>query len=127
MLSVKGCVRPFMAEVKGTGAFPNLHRPRVIWLDLEPKEQLRQLHLACSRALSRAGVSIESRPYSPHLTICRLRQFKPDLTALSSSVSRKRIGQLPVEELVLYESRLHPGGAEHLPLLTVKLGETDHL
>ena len=126
VLSVKGCRRPFMVEVKGLGAFPNLHRPRIIWLDLEPKDQLRQLHQECSKALHQAGAVTETRPYSPHLTICRLRQPQPDLAALFSSVGHRQIGQLSVDKLVLFESRLQPGGAEHIPLLTVNLDEIEN-
>jgi 2'-5' RNA ligase len=121
VLSVKRCQRPFPVEVKGLGAFPNLHRPRIIWLDLEPKDQLRQLHGNCNRALRLAGVATESRPYSPHLTISRLRQPQPDLTDLFNAVGHTRVGQLPVDKLVLFESRLHADGAEHVPLLTVNL------
>jgi 2'-5' RNA ligase len=126
VLSVKGCRRPFMVEVKGLGAFPNLHRPRIVWLDLDPKAQLRQLHQELSKTLHQAGVITETRPYSPHLTIGRLGRPQPDLTALFSSVSHSQIGQLSVDKLVLFESRLQPGGAEHLPLLTVNLDENDN-
>ncbi len=125
MLSVRDCGRSFMVEVKGLGAFPDLHRPRVIWLGLEPQAQLRQLQLDCTEILHHTGVAVESRPYSPHLTIGRLRQIRPDLTALFSPVGQTRIGHLPVDRLVLYESRLHPGGAEHRPLQTVALDEND--
>ena len=124
VLSVKGCKQPFMVDVKGLGAFPNLHRPRILWLGLEPKDQLRQLHQECSKALHQAGVTTEARHYSPHLTIGRLRQSKPDLTDLFKAVDLARIGQLPVDKLVLFSSRLRPGGAEHIPLLTVNLDET---
>ena len=123
VLSVKRCHRPFLVEVKGLGAFPNLHRPRIIWLDLEPKDQLRQLHKDCRRHLQLAGVATEARPYAPHLTIGRLRQQKPDLTEVFSSVSQTLIGQLLIDKLVLFESRLGSGGAEHIPLLTVNLDE----
>jgi 2'-5' RNA ligase len=123
VLSVKGCQRSFPLEVKGLGAFPSRHRPRVIWLDLEPKEKLRRMHGHCLRALHAAGVATESRPYSPHLTIGRLRQQQPDLTDLCNSVAHNHIGQLKVDRLVLFESRLHPGGAEHIPLLTVNLDD----
>jgi len=40
VLSVKGCQRPFQVGVKGLGAFPDPHRPRVIWLGLEPRGQI---------------------------------------------------------------------------------------
>jgi hypothetical protein len=32
-------------------------------------------------------------------------------------------GSMRVEELILYESRLHPSGAEHRPRQTVRLAE----
>jgi len=125
VLSVKGCKRPFQVEVKGLGAFPNPHRPRILWLDLEPTDQLKQLHQNYSEALHQTGVFLESRPYSPHLTIGRLRQPQPDLTDLFHSVGRRSIGMLTVDKLILYESHLRPGGAEHIPLLTVNLDEID--
>ena len=123
VLSVKSCQRPFPVDVKGLEAFPSRHRPRVIWLDLDPKEQLRQLHGHCLRFLLAAGVITESRPYSPHLTIGRLRQQKPDLTELCNAIAAKPIGRLPVDRLVLFESRLHADGAEHNPLMTVNLDD----
>ena len=123
VLSVKRCQRPFSVEVKGLGAFPNLHRPRVIWIGLEPMEHLRQLHGVCLRSLRAAGIATESRPYSPHLTIGRLRQQKPDLAALCKTMGQVPVGRLPIDRLVLFESRLHPEGAEHIPLLTVTLDD----
>lgn len=123
VLSVKRRQRPFLIEVKGLGAFPNLHRPRILWLDLEPKDQLRRLHRDCYECLRQAGIATESRPYSPHLTIGRLRRQRPDLTDLYNSIGQTLVGQLPVDKLVLFESRLHPGGAEHIPLLTVNFDD----
>jgi 2'-5' RNA ligase len=123
MLSVKGCEQAFSLEVKGLGAFPSRRRPRVIWLDLEPKEQLRRLHGDCLKALHAAGVATESRPYAPHLTIGRMRQQQPDLTGLCNSLAQITLGHLRVDRLVLFESRLHPAGAEHIPLLTVNFDE----
>ena len=121
VLSVKGCQRSFSVEVTGLGAFPSRHRPRVIWLGLEPEDRLRQLYRNCMKCLHEAGLVTEPGPYSPHLTIGRLRQQKPDLNDLCNSIARAPIGRLPVDRLVLYESRLHSGGAEHIPLLTVNL------
>jgi 2'-5' RNA ligase len=121
VLSVKGCQPPFSVEVKGLGAFPSPQRPRVIWLGLEPEDLLRQLYRNCMKCLHETGLVTEPGPYSPHLTIGRLREQKPDLTDLCNSVVRSPIGRLPVDRLVLYESRLHSGGAEHIPRLTVNL------
>jgi 2'-5' RNA ligase len=123
VLSVKGCQRPFQVEVKGLGAFPDPHRPRVIWLALEPRGQLEQLHRATELCLSQAGLTTDSRPYSPHLTIGRLRGNKLDLTELFSSMQQKTIEPLTVDRLILYESRLRPEGAQHIPLLTVNFDD----
>lgn len=123
VLSIKGFQRPFQVEVKGLGVFPNPHRPRVIWLGLEPRGQLKQLHRATGQCLRQAGVTIDSRPYSPHLTIGRLRGGKLDLPRLFSSMQQKTIAPLTVDRLVLYESRLRPEGAQHVPLLTVNFDD----
>ena len=123
MLSLKGCQRPFQVEVKDLGAFPKANRPRVIWLGLEPRDQLERLYRATRKCLRQAGLATDSRPYSPHLTLGRLRGGKPDLTALFSSIQRKTIDRLIIDRLILYESRLRPDGAQHIPLLTVNLDD----
>lgn len=126
VLSVKSCNRPFTVEVKGLGTFPSRRRPRILWLGLDPEDPLRQLYENCRQSLQQAGVATESRPYSPHLTIGRLRQSKSgltDLTELDSSTGDAVIGRFSADRLVLFESRLQPGGAEHIPLLTVSLDE----
>jgi 2'-5' RNA ligase len=123
VLSVKGCQRSFQVEVKGLGAFPRPQRPRVIWLGLEPRGPLEQLHRATGQCLHQAGLTTDPRPYSPHLTIGRTRGDKLDLTRLFSSMQQKTIEPLTVDRLVLYESRLRPEGAQHIPLLTVNFDD----
>jgi 2'-5' RNA ligase len=126
MLSVKHCHRPFQVDVIGLGAFPNLRRPRVIWLGLKPQDRLGQLHRDCHRALHAAGLVTDSRPYSPHLTIGRAKHRINELTALGNELGNRQIGHLPVDRLTLYESRLKPDGAEHIPLFTIGFdNETD--
>ena len=126
MLSVKRCHRPFQVDVIGLGAFPGLRRPRVIWLGLNPQNRLRQLHRECHRALHEAGLVIDSRPYFPHLTIGRAKHRVDELTALGNELGSQLIGHLPIDSMTLYESRLKPAGAEHIPLLTIGFDhETD--
>ena len=127
MLSVSLREQPFQVDLVGIGAFPDRRRPRVVWLGLTPREPVCALQHACEAELVRNGIPAEARAFAPHLTIGRFREHAPDLTALLAAQAQRSIGCLPVEQLVLYESRLLPGGAQHLPLFTVPLRRNDQL
>jgi 2'-5' RNA ligase len=121
MLSVKLREKPFPVDVLGLGAFPDPRRPQVAWLGLSPAEPLRTLQQTCQAELARSGFPAEARAFAPHLTIGRFRERGPDLGALLAAQTGRRVGCLPIDRLVLFESRLLPGGAQHLPLFTVPL------
>ena len=121
MLSVVGCQPAFEVLATGLGAFPGLHRPRVLWMGLTPEAPLHELHRRLQSALAKNGVAQEFRPFRPHLTLGRLRQPGVNLSPRLAGYIGRSFAPLPVTSLVLYESRLHPGGAEHLPMFTVKL------
>ena len=124
MLSVKLREKAFQVDVQGLGAFPDQRRPRVVWLGLTPPEPLRTLQRTCMEELGRRGFAAEPRPFAPHLTIGRFRERGPDLAALLGRDADRPCGRLPVDRLVLFESRLLPGGARHTPLFTVPLAGT---
>jgi 2'-5' RNA ligase len=127
MLSVTLSENLFQVDVAGLGAFPDRQRPRVVWLGLTPQEPLLSLYRACEQALGRNGMAAEARPFAPHLTIGRYRERGPDLSRLIDEHAGRIFGPLPVEQLVLFESRLHPGGAAHIPLFTAPLMRGDQL
>ena len=122
MLSVGRLCAPFQAEAAGVGAFPSPARPRVIWLGVRGGPPLATLHAALDEGLRQIGFPGEDRPFSPHLTLGRSRQR---IAAAQQVLERFRdvaCGPLPVDRIVLFESRLEPAGAVHLPLKTVRLG-----
>lgn len=126
MLSVKLREKAFQVEVLGLGAFPDHRRPRIAWLGLTPEPPLRTLQQTCQAELERNGFTAESRAFAPHLTIGRFRERAPDLGPLFAAHAGRRVGCLPVGQLVLFESRLLPEGARHIPLFTVPLDGTIH-
>ena len=73
-------VSPFHLEVKGLGAFPNLRRVRVVWVRIGGEvDKLGQLQQRIESNLTPLGFTPESRPFTPHLTLARLRgQASPD-------------------------------------------------
>lgn len=66
--------KPFEIEIKGSGGFPNLHRPRVIWVGLtEGAEELKRLAGAVDNELYKLGFQKEKRAFKPHLTVGRVK------------------------------------------------------
>ncbi len=65
---------PFRAEVRGVGVFPNLKRPRVVWVGTtEGAIELQQIHGELEERLGGVGFTPDRRPWEPHITICRVR------------------------------------------------------
>ena len=81
-------IPPFHLEVKDLGVFPNLKRVQVVWVGMSGEvDKLDQLQKRIDSNLARLGFAPESRSFTPHLTLARLRnQASPD--------ERQRLGQL---------------------------------
>lgn len=122
VLSVERLCSPFAVEVRGVGAFPSADRPRVLWLGLGGAEPLLALYTLLEEKLAAAGIPAESRPFTPHLTLGRARQRLPSARSLLEPYREVACGTLPVDRLILFESRLRPGGALHLPHTVATLG-----
>ncbi len=120
-------VRPFTFNVQGIGAFPNVNRPRVIWVGLdEPTGQLALLHRAVNEAMASIGFQPEDRRFSPHLTLGRIRQraSREDAQAVGETICRTEVGTLGevlAEEMLFFRSVLKSSGAEYTPLARYKL------
>ncbi len=120
-------VSPFHLEVKELGVFPNLRRVQVAWVGVGGEvDKLGQLQQRIESALARVGFTPESRPFSPHLTLARLR----DRASLDE---RQRFGQLiadttfeavyaiEVETINLMKSQLTREGAIYSRISSVGL------
>ena len=114
---------PFVIAARGVGAFPNLARPRIIWIGLEG-EELSSLAARVTNAAARCGFMPESRAYTPHLTIGRVRAPRPpqrlgeslgDAADLSFGFSR-------IERVVLYRSEPGPRSSTYHELAAFPLG-----
>ena len=114
-LAVEGFT-PFKVRLYGSGAFPNVQRPVVAWCGLGGStDHLMRLQQAVEAAVSPLGFPAEKRPYSPHLTLARLKDYTPALSR--QSLSRRLITQsqyegpwFEVKKVSLMQSRLTPSG-----------------
>jgi len=120
--SVAG-VTNFQVSLKGLGGFPNMKRPRVIWVGLEKgKEVLAQLGPKVEEGFSKIGFPKENRPFTPHLTIGRVKSPK-NLELLASEIGKTsfKTEEFVVKEVVVMKSTLHPAGSIYTPLKKVLL------
>jgi 2'-5' RNA ligase len=121
MLSIGRSFAPFEVRIGDLGAFPSRSRPRVIWIGVERCAPLMELQAALAGTLADLGLPGEDRPYTPHLTLGRSRRLDPAAGRILETRADLPIGSLTVDRMVLFESRLQPGGAVHLPRQTIVL------
>lgn len=118
---------PFTLEVKEAGCFPNIHRPRVVWVGLQEHDhRLHALQRAVENAIAPLGYPTEIRDFTPHLTLGRLaRDVRPvDQKKIGEVVQAAEVGSLgkwEIRQVALIKSDLKPGGAEYSVLTRVPL------
>ncbi len=121
--------KPFELQVGGLGSFPTPRRPRIIWIGLSAPAALESLQRGIEAASARLGYTEEDRPFSPHLTIGRVKQqaSSTELQALRTALEQSRVGDLGtarVEAVHLFKSDLRPAGAVYTRLFSAPLGAT---
>ncbi len=119
----------FSLHLGQLGVFPSFQRPRVVWIGLTGTvEPLAGLARAVGSDMASEGFPPESRAYSPHVTLGRMRQGAPPLPvgelerALADAAQMGTGPVLPVERIVLFRSTLTPAGAIHEELAGWRLG-----
>lgn len=114
----------FSFRLGGGGAFPTARRGRVVWIGAtEGGEAMTSLAGAVTGALAPLGYPGEERPFSPHLTVARLR-VPANVAAAVTALGTEPVGPAwTVGEITLYQSRLSPKGATYSPLAQLPLGE----
>ncbi|MCW5851841.1 MAG: RNA 2',3'-cyclic phosphodiesterase [Anaerolineae bacterium] len=118
----------FRLTATDLGVFPNLNRPSVLWVGLQGEiTQLHALRDDVERVIAPLGFPTESRPFSPHLTLARLKEpSQAEVQALRDVVRRDPVGMLGeigVAEISLMQSELSPRGPRYTRLAQLELGE----
>lgn len=116
-------VQAFNTELCGVGVFPNLHRPKVLWLGLKSILPLLKSHSILARLLEQNGFIPDNKPLKPHLTLARIKNSAhlADISALVGKYGQANFGTLPVEQIVLYESTSTSDGPVYKPLFVKDL------
>ncbi len=104
---------PIPITVRGLGWFPNARSPRVFWAGVEAASSLGALARDTDEAAARLGVARELRPYSPHLTLARIKEPVPldRLRAAIAGLPTVEFGEYVADRFCLYRSELKPSGS----------------
>jgi 2'-5' RNA ligase len=104
------------------GAFPNLNRPRVVWVGLaEGEEAVSAVARAVNDALGRAGFGEPEKPFRPHLTLARVREGARGLEALQGAALPPPPQASLLDRICVMKSELHPAGARYTALTEARL------
>jgi RNA 2',3'-cyclic 3'-phosphodiesterase len=118
---------PFESEIDGLGAFPNLNRPRVLFLPVvRGEESYRGLEISVSLALEGMGLKPEEREYHPHLTLGRVRGNQDARAAVNFLLSLlpAKVGPWKMDRLILFKSQLTSEGPVYTKLEEFELKGT---
>jgi 2'-5' RNA ligase len=113
----------FTINAKGLGVFPDLKRPRILWVGLAGKE-LATLASRVETAVEPLGFAPEKRAFKPHLTVGRWRQFDGSSRKLGAEVERWKsyeFGPSNIAAVIFFQSVLSQEGATYRPLKIVAL------
>ena len=104
----------FSVKLDHLGAFGG-DKPRSLIAGLENNDTLMHLQSAQERVLQRLGLPPESRKFTPHVTLARLRGTSPgDLARYMAEAGRFSPLEFPVRRFVLFSSRDSVGGGPYL-------------
>ncbi len=103
----------FNMNLRGVGVFPNLNRINVIWVGVSKGEdEVRMLSAKLESALKGTGLRPDTKGFTPHLTVARVRtgRNKDRLAAIVSQLKEYEVGSMDVTSIRLKKSVLTPQG-----------------
>ncbi len=124
----------FELTLSDFGAFPNLRRPRIIWLGTKARNAptvLDSIYSDLEDGFDPLGFEREGRRFKPHLTIGRVKGGRGRGRSRYYSMEDRFVGievqedTFRVKSVELMESILRPSGAEYHIKSSVSLQRTD--
>ena len=116
------------------GAFPRPQSPRVLWVGPSQNwergaeaKRVVEIHGAIEQACEGLSFLRETRSFSPHLTLARIKVGERHVGVALAKVGVLdrpiSLSSLAVESVVLMKSELKPTGSVYTKLWEVKIGE----
>lgn len=110
-------------------AFPDMKRPRVIWVGLSGDiSRLQQSVDEIESGVQELGFPPETKSFKPHLTLGRVKD-QHGIEGVMMAVQQFRVAEITVtlDRIVLFKSTLTPQGAIYERLHERELGAVDRI
>jgi RNA 2',3'-cyclic 3'-phosphodiesterase len=88
-------------ELGAIGAFPNFRRPRIVWLGVAPDPKLELLHHDVEVACETLGLSVDGRPFRPHVTLGRVEKNDGALRQAARGMKIRDVSAVSSVDLML--------------------------
>ncbi|MCW8196748.1 RNA 2',3'-cyclic phosphodiesterase [Proteobacteria bacterium 005FR1] len=102
----------FTLDFQKLGYFGSARRGGILWIGFEEHPKLHRLHQRVGSGLRAAGLELDTRPFTPHVTLARCRPGAP--AEVFESFLQQDLPALPplsVSEVILYSSTTGPEGS----------------
>jgi 2'-5' RNA ligase len=111
--------KPIKVTYSGLGGFPSSDFARVIWIGVDEKGGKDLISLAELVISKMAEIGFKSRPFTPHLTIFRIKSKNLKLNTIISKYNHKTLGSDVISKIHLKKSDLTPAGSVYHDIFTV--------
>jgi len=111
-------ITTFNITFSDIGVFPSERRPKVVWVGIKDDNgEVQALSSKVEGAMEKEGFTREDRPFTPHITLGRIKNGKniDKLMSITKSINVSPIVST-ISRIVLFRSELTSKGAIHTPI-----------
>jgi 2'-5' RNA ligase len=118
--------QPIGIALQGLGWFPSAHAPKIFWVGVKADGGLVELARHTDETVARLGVPPEKRPFSPHLTLARIREQVPlaRLRAAVAALPSENFGEFTASRFHLFLSETAASGSVYSKVAEFPLAQS---
>ena len=117
---IKDVLEKFAADKKnlkltleGFGAFYRDKKPKVLWAGFKYDSRLIEYQKELERELNKIGFPAERRKFSPHITLCRVKEGSDKKVLARFENHKFNERAFTADEILLFRSRLLAKGSQY--------------